>query len=954
VVFVGRDDEFHLLQTLVGQVRSGRGGAVLVTGEPGIGKTTLIAEALDGAEHKGCRVHSAVAHELSPIFPLHVLIEALDVGAHGGFITDKKSDPVAIAANRAEIVALLYGDRTELVTPRDTVATVADRLIDLVHRLCAVSPTILVIDDVQWADDASLGVLLKLTRALGQVPLLLVIALRPLPRRAAVGALRDALAAADALVIDLGPVRDREAAEMVRQLMGVPPGPALAEQLGAAGGNPLYLRELIDALVRESRLNLADSEVELLVRPTDLPATLPAAIGDRLRFLSEGTLSALRVATVLGQSFSLADLGIVTGQQAADLIEVVREAVTAGVLTESEPSALEFRHVLVHQTLYEGMPTSLRAALHRQAAEALARAGGPVERVAAQLLLARPTLDAWMIDWVANAAPTLSHRAPQVAVDLLRHAREGLNWPDPRRQRIDVDLAMAQLMLGDNEEVVQLGRPVVQYTHDPTIAGQITWVLGYALPRLGRLQEAIDVTDQTLHIQGLPPEWLARVRARRAMSLFAIGRYDDARAEAERAETDGELAGDRLAVGYALYTLAELELHHRRRVALAKEAIDRALVVLRDEPQAIDLLVLLMVNLAGGLAGLGRPAEADQMFGQVAVLAQRATPPRQAHVKVLNAVYAVYRGRWNEALAESEAAAELPLDAVYRRYLDGVMAQVAVHRDDRRAADVHLSGAEDVELTQGEVRILAEFLVVAWALAAERDGNPAQALNRLLSKFDPQGDREFSRLGVVSTLWLPDVVRLAITVGEPAIAEAAAKVCAREASAQARPAPNAAAQHCQGLLSADASAVRAAAAMLRDGGYPLFSAQALENAAVIHAEKGDPEAARSAYLEAIDVYSELDAAWNIIRADARMRQHNIRRGARGSRRRQALGWDALTTTEQKVARLVAAGRSNPDIANQMFLSRHTVESHVSHILTKLNARSRVEIARAADQDTSDR
>jgi len=133
---------------------------------------------------------------------------------------------------------------------------------------------------------------------------------------------------------------------------------------------------------------------------------------------------------------------------------------------------------------------------------------------------------------------------------------------------------------------------------------------------------------------------------------------------------------------------------------------------------------------------------------------------------------------------------------------------------------------------------------------------------------------------------------------------------------------------------------------LQSFGYPLLSGQALENAAVLYAEQDDAAAARSAYQEAIAIYRGLGAEWDIMRADSRLRRYNIRRGSRGDRRRPAVGWDALTSTEQKIACLIGDGLSNPDIAGRMFLSRNTVQTHVSHILTKLNAQSRVQIARA--------
>jgi DNA-binding CsgD family transcriptional regulator len=147
------------------------------------------------------------------------------------------------------------------------------------------------------------------------------------------------------------------------------------------------------------------------------------------------------------------------------------------------------------------------------------------------------------------------------------------------------------------------------------------------------------------------------------------------------------------------------------------------------------------------------------------------------------------------------------------------------------------------------------------------------------------------------------------------------------------------ARHCRGLVDGDAAAVHDIAEQFHRIGYPFFRAQALENAAVLDAQQDNPRAARSAQLDAVGIYSQLDAAWSVQRADGRLRVHNIRRGTSRARRRPTTGWDALTPMEKKVARMVAAGLSNPDIAGELFLSRHSIESHVSHILTKFNAKS---------------
>jgi DNA-binding CsgD family transcriptional regulator len=942
-VFVGREPELGPLAALIAHVKEEEvGGAVWVEGPPGIGKSGLIAAALTGVERDGCRVRSGAASELSPDFPFQVMLEALAGGV--SFATPEEAEPDSIRRNRAEIMDLLSGTHDRTRMPADMMTGVAERLVAFVARLCTVSPAILVVDDAQWADQWSIAVLTGLAGMLRQLPLLLIIATRPVPARAEVIALHQDLTAAGGLTIELGPLSDSEAAEITRRLIGVPPSPALGKQLTAAAGNPLYLHELIDSLMRESRLRLAAEEVDLLGDPSDLPTSLSSVTSLRLGFLSESALSALRVAAMLGSAFSMADLGTVTGQRPSELADVVDEAVRSGILTDSAPG-MTFRHELLRHALYYGMPASLRSAFHRQAAGQLARAGAQPDQVAIHVLAIPLEADPWVIGWIADAAPMLSRRAPQLSADLLIRARKALAPRDARREYLDAELATAQLMLGDDEQAARLARPALAFTRDPALAGQLAWVLGCTLPRLGRVKEAIEATDETIARAELPPVWIARLRARRAMSLFEDGQYDEALSAARQAKVDGNLAGDRLATGYALYTIAEVEIYQRRNLIAAKDAIEKALALLAGDPEATDLILQLTAALGRGLSGLGMPDAADGAFAGIAAKADRGTAPCRAHLRALSAVHAVYRGRWDDALAEAESAERLPLDTAYRRYLPGVIAQIAVHRDDHVAADLSLRDAENAQLVDTEVRVLIEFLLVAWALAAERDARPAEALARLLTAFDPDGTGDFTRLGLTSSLWLPDVVRLALADGESTIAAAAARACAREASAQGGLAPEAAALHCQGLLDADPNTVLSTADLFQSLGYPLPRGQALENAAVLYAEHGDVRAARAAYLQAIDIYRDLGAEWDIIRADSRLRQYGIRRGTRGTRG-PTTGWDALTSTEGKIAGLIAEGLSNPDIAGRLFLSRSTVQTHVSRILTKLGAQSRVEIARS--------
>jgi DNA-binding CsgD family transcriptional regulator len=127
-------------------------------------------------------------------------------------------------------------------------------------------------------------------------------------------------------------------------------------------------------------------------------------------------------------------------------------------------------------------------------------------------------------------------------------------------------------------------------------------------------------------------------------------------------------------------------------------------------------------------------------------------------------------------------------------------------------------------------------------------------------------------------------------------------------------------------------------------GRPLLEAEAREHAAEALAAAGRDQEARLQLDAAQDHYTRLDASWDAARADARLRARGIRRGVHGPRRRPKAGWAALTDTEQTVAALLAEGLSNPDIAGRMFISRRTVQFHVSNILAKLGLSSRVELA----------
>jgi DNA-binding CsgD family transcriptional regulator len=309
-------------------------------------------------------------------------------------------------------------------------------------------------------------------------------------------------------------------------------------------------------------------------------------------------------------------------------------------------------------------------------------------------------------------------------------------------------------------------------------------------------------------------------------------------------------------------------------------------------------------------------------------------------------------GQWDDALAElgpdDADAPGLTYTFLRERWSSllwhGLSALIAGRRDEPGAAGVLLRRGLALPVQVVSDRENQDFLVAAHALALEQGGDAHQAMLRLATML-PRRDGEMTLVHQ----WLPDLVRLALAVGDRPIAIAAARACRQEAAAETRPARAvAASMRCQGLLDADPGPLMEAVEHYRTAGPAVELPVTLEDLAVVLAARGQNEDARAALNEAVSRYEELQANWDIRRAESRLRPHGIRRAAsRPRERRPEFGWQALSPTELKVATLVARGNSTADIADGMFLSRRTVQTYISRILAKLGAKGRVDIVREA-------
>ena len=235
--------------------------------------------------------------KLTERLPLRVMVDCLQV-------RPGSPDP-----RRAHAADLLRGLRQGLFADGDASVTGIEVLVTLVDELCATAPTILVLDDLQWADDASLMVWHQLAASIDQLRLLLIGTCRPTPRRAEVQELRAAVVRRGGAVVTLGPLTETDVTALVTAMLGSPPGDALRQLTAQAAGIPLYVRELVDAMVREQALEIGPAAAEVSAAREQLPASLAAVLNDRLSSVSAETAQMLRTAALLGGRFAVSPSG---------------------------------------------------------------------------------------------------------------------------------------------------------------------------------------------------------------------------------------------------------------------------------------------------------------------------------------------------------------------------------------------------------------------------------------------------------------------------------------------------------------------------------------------------------------------------------------------------------------------------------------------------------------------
>lgn len=877
-----------------------RGDSVLVEGPPGIGKSHLCRAVVAAARAGGSWVLSARAEE----------------------------------RHRRVSFAVIH----ELVGPSEA-ADPAEIALERVDARCALGPVVCWVDDAHQADAASLRVLRRLVWAARDLPLMMLISARSYPRSEGVELLtgqvrcRVTLPAMDTVMVG----------GLVRRLTGRAPGPRLSAHLQGSGGNPLFATEMVNALEAGGLLDRAGAgTIELVGDPPPNTDGLAALVRGHLSQLDESVTELLGAMTVLGSGASLEDLGAMSYLSSASRWTAADRAVRSGLAVWSDVKSLDFSHELYREAAYAQLEEVDRVALHRRAAELLRDRGAPAAVVAEHL--ARSADDrvrggagqAELARALRSAAEESSAHAPAVTADLLGDLQIVVDGSEAGYDRLTVERATALQRSGQHQAAERLAEAQLAVSQDPQCRQELHELRIRSQLDRGETSAALDSIDRLLAGR-LPPAAARQLRALRCWVTAMAGQWR----EAEQTATAllGESAAEeRRQIESSVLTLLSCAAHLRGRSDQASVLIERQLQLLAGDDSGVRARRSALVwppvfELAA--RGVGPAAEAVTRCREASAdVGARWLDPYHCFV---SASVAILAGEWDDASAELDAGLEMTeeIGSGWISTAIGQRAYLEAHRGRLTDARQRLRLFEERTLP---LQFGADD--PGWAELAVLEVTPA------LPEAVSLAHRLWAAAEEISPAWMlslaPDVARVALTGGDLGLCERmASRLAGLDVSGCPAVAP--VVDQLVGMCRADAELLTAAARAFEGYGVHLLATYAWEEAACVAASTSRPDLAREPLERAVSGYQHMGAIPDRDRVLGRVRRLGLRRGPRSKHRTVDFGPDSLTATELRVARLVRAGRTNPQIASQLWLSPRTVQTHVSHILAKLGLRSRADL-----------
>ncbi|OKI31951.1 hypothetical protein A6A25_26225 [Saccharothrix sp. CB00851] len=878
----------------------------MVEGPAGIGKTSLLRAAVEEAAAFDLTVLRGRATELDSRVPLATLRAPL-----GSLVPQAGIGP-ELADNPLRLV---------------------DRVGDLIDRSASRRPLLIALDDTHWTDELSALVMRVLIPTVDSSPVMWLLARRPTSTRGYAQDTVDWLLREGALRLTLEPLSDQGVRTLCRYVLGVEPDASLLALAARADGNPFLLDELLRTLVDTGQVTVGNGSATLT--GDRLGETFLNAVHHRLRDLSDEARQVLDAAAVLGKPFTVHEVSRLVGRSVLEVVRAVNEAISAAILVAGH-NVLSFRHDLVREALYHRLPGPVRHALHREAACVVQAEGATSTEVLEHVIRSAP------VEAPQSARPDWGVPVPRAEIDLVR-APEPPDGRDAGRQVTGgPDWLVA--LTGRPGAVLGPGARGIRAGLDADTEVDTLLQLAVALSTTGRAAQAPTYTACAPDTETKNAPANAGLLATHAHALLGFGDTAGAEVVAANAVEIGALAGDHSAVVVA--TVA--------RSTAARTTGDLA-AALDHAASAIE---------AAGRAGENPPARLPRLWRAAAHVAVDDFDAAERELARINgdadregtwwpqplwhrerADLRYAQGRLDDAAAEAEtgflACEQLSVEPLGLPLL-ALLARIAVRRDDFALARGYLRRGDD--LLTPDIVSYPEDLPFAKAVLQASTGQPAAALTTLAPVVERLPERVLllTREPAVG----PWLIRLALAADVPhvagLVADAVRHLAARNADVVSL---RAAACQAQALRTGDQKLFQEAVAGFRRACRPLALAAALTDLGAAELAAGRRGGAVAAVEEATRHFAACGAKRDLASAQKILRQLGVQRRSGAEEGSGELGWSSLTQSELRVARLVAQGLTNREVAAKLHLSPHTVDSHLRHSFVKLGITSRVELTR---------
>ncbi len=970
--FIGREEELLWLQERLEEARRGRGDLVLLAGEAGVGKSRLITEATVRAQQAEIRVLEGKCSLFEAALPYAPFIEAFRGLLHShtppqvaALLGPHASEAMKLLPELAQLIPGLQP--SPALGPAEEKSRLFESLYLVLRQIAAEAPLILALEDIHWADPASLEFLHFLARRLRRDRWLVLATYRPeeLARAEGLTRLRQELVRERlAQELAIRPLSEAETGELLNSVLGAhapAPNGLMAWTFQFGEGNPFFTEEILRAIVEASddpRLSLDSASISSVV----IPPTVHEAILARLGHLGPEARGVLGAAAVLGRAFDLTALQEVSGLAGDAFTQAFMRLLSLQVVrADRTPLRYGFRHHLIREVVMQSLAPDMRRSLHQRVGEWLETHGGPI--ATPQVLTHHFSTAGDQERTVRYALEAASHAssvyAHEEAASYCALALDALPVTAMDRRLVVADnLGDAWFFAGSFDRAIDafgtmltcaeaLGmRREMARAYRKIGRSQSEQVVGKGLASYEKALAILADVDDSLGESMIRRREESIIRRGAWSDLYRMGLYDRCKVEAQATVDAGLRAGSPAALSRANWFLGVLSLRSGR-TAEARESMEKALALAR---QADDLLAELdALNYVGYWAlydgDFARAVEALET-GR-GLLEKIGTIP--SLLNLAHSLFDLYMavGRWNDA---ETLATQLRSQLAGRRehwmFAAAALAlgTVCLHRGRFDEADTLLREA----LSTAEAAFPFVFARNALARLELRRGNAACA--RVLLE-------EASRFIEARGLQEAAVVDTQLIVAEASLQEgdvAGARLWLEKAVEAAKPyrflAP--VVSRIQGDVAAHEGDLDTAIAQYRAGFEdPVTAPQPYQNALLQYhlgtcllrrSRPGDRKAARSHLTDALALLEGLGAKADV---DA-VRQALQRIGGR------VPSGHVLTEREREVLNLLAEGLSNAAIAARLYISERTAEAHVSHILTKLRLETRTQAASWAAQHSS--